>query len=231
MNGDPVAYTTTITLQPFTSHHHTSTFYIPYRGLYVVPPVSVTKRGKPAWIPSARNPMLNVLEVRPPGMHTPSSGTFEWAKFFRGASNALILEYLAGGDLSLARLDDLAPRCWDRTFFEAATQQLSARHVYVQSIWNWAAYHLCEKQLGELLCNSTLCRHLGVPVATPLLTLSARDVGYRHLEYWPWVNPYIRPITRGELRNTSFGGWRGGGVNLEGGGTIFGGVVASWVGW
>lgn len=30
-----------------------------------------------------------------------------------------------------------------------------------------------------------------------LMQLSGHDLGVWHLEYWPWVNPYCRPIPRG----------------------------------
>jgi hypothetical protein len=74
--------------------------------------------------------------------------------------------------------------------------------VFEFEVWKWAVLHLQEEPLRQLLPMTPLGRRAAsfgvVPPGVLLLPLSADDVGLKHLEYWPWVNPYCRPIPRGE---------------------------------
>ena len=137
---------------------------------------------------------------------------FDWGRFIRGASNQEILEYLESGDLTRADLQDLEGRCADVRFFEGAWGALNRRHVFYRGVWSWGVYHMHEGALKQLLPQGLpgVVRSKGwrFPPVSPLMEIEGGDVGYRHLEYWPWVNPYSRPIPQGRP-------WGGGGA--EGG--------------
>jgi hypothetical protein len=119
------------------------------------------------------------------------------------SNRSQILQYLNSGDLSRARLADLSPYCRDKAFFEAAVAELSHRHVFDHAVWKWAVAHMHEDALRQLLPMTGLGRRaasFGVVLrGVSLLRLSAADVGLKQLEYWPWVNPYCRPIPRGKF--------------------------------
>jgi hypothetical protein len=135
-----------------------------------------------------------------PPQHREPQQEFSWQAFITSASQKQILEYLHGGDLSVACLADVAPYCRDKSFFQAAVAALNARHVFDRSIWIWAVAHMDEQALAQLLPLTELgqliqSHHL--PLNMKLLQLDGADCGVRHLEYWPWVNPYCRPTPRG----------------------------------
>eukprot|EP00878_Enallax_costatus_P046022 GHUV01055594.1.p1 GENE.GHUV01055594.1~~GHUV01055594.1.p1 ORF type:complete len:495 (+),score=200.81 GHUV01055594.1:412-1896(+) len=113
-----------------------------------------------------------------------------------------MLEYLRTGDLSVANLVDLSPYCRDSAFFTSAVAALTARHTYDFNIWKWAVAHMDGPALQQLLPMSRLVRQAfesQLPVGhLPLLPMSGHDAGLQQLEYWPWVNPYCRPIPRGD---------------------------------
>lgn len=117
------------------------------------------------------------------------------------------------GDLTSARLSDVSKSCKDPAFFDAAVSALNSRHVYKQAIWKWAVVHLHAPALKQLLMNSQLTQKLqtqyNVPMARLLDSVFGRsgdalddwvlcDGVVRHLEYWPSINPYCRPITHSE---------------------------------
>lgn len=135
---------------------------------------------------------------RPQGFVNPE---FNWAQFLSSSSTNRILEFLRTGDLSVACLADLSPYCRDRTFFASAVAALNERHVFEYNIWKWAVAHMDGPALQQLLPMTVLASRVsrwGVPLrGVYLLPLNRSDVGLQHLEFWPWVNPYCRPIPRG----------------------------------
>jgi len=184
---------------------------------------SVTRSGLPAWLPAAPPAPLTV--VAPGAAALWSSGgdggggaaaaaavaPFDWPAFARRASDAELLRYLEAGDLSLARpLSAIGARCRDAAFFAAATGALSARGVFEREIWKWAVKHCDERALRQLLPTTDLIQSLGVPLVTPLVTTGdvVGDTGHlSHVEYWPWINAYCRPIPQAGGH-----GWVGGWV-------------------
>jgi hypothetical protein len=164
---------------------------------------------RPAWLPAAPPAPLHVAAQLLQGPAAQLQGStanpaeFSWNRFLATSNPSQILQYLCSGDLSVASTADLSPYCRDLAFFTAAVTALSARHVYEYEVWKWAVAHMEERALQQLLPLTGLGRRAasyGVVLrGVSLLPLSAADVGLKHLEYWPWVNPYCRPIPRGEL--------------------------------
>eukprot|EP00879_Flechtneria_rotunda_P002126 GHRR01002308.1.p1 GENE.GHRR01002308.1~~GHRR01002308.1.p1 ORF type:complete len:2960 (+),score=1151.97 GHRR01002308.1:374-9253(+) len=205
--GGPSTTSFSVSLQPHATQQFTSTFYFPEPGLYKQAPVSVTKRGRPAWLPAstptlihvAAAPVDNAGSVQQTSTAT-AAAPFSWTKFIASASPSDVLNYLETGDLTAARLADLSPYCRDLRFYTAATSALSKRHVLDHGIWKWAVHHMDGQGLQQLLPLSQVAAKLlqwKLPVSGVwLLQLSEVDAGLWHLEYWPWVNPYCRPIPR-----------------------------------
>eukprot|EP00775_Hariotina_reticulata_P004329 gene4329-4582_t len=184
--GLPSTISSSIALSPYASQTLESSFYFPRPGVFKQAPVSVTRRSSaPTSSPSKR---------------PEPQREFSWSAFLTSASPTQVLEYLRCGDLSVARVSDIAPLCRDKAFFQAAVAALNARHVFDHSIWIWAVTHLDEAALAQLLPLTEMgqlmqAHHL--PVDMKLLQLDGADCGIRHLEYWPWVNPYCRPVPHG----------------------------------
>jgi hypothetical protein len=169
---------------------------------------------RPAWLPSDAPATLHVAAQLPASFTAQGQGSstvlnpeFNWSRFLATSNPSQILQHLQTGDLSRARLADLSPYCRDLGFFTAAVSALSDRHTFEFEVWKWAVLHLQGSALRQLLPMT----HLGKRAASyrvvlpgvSLLPPSAADVGLKHLEYWPWVNPYCRPIPRGRAQHTA----------------------------
>jgi len=88
--------------------------------------------------------------------------------------------------------------------------------MYDQAIWGWSALHSHAPALKQLLLSSQLVQQLQQEYCVPVSKLldsvfggagggagsagsgsnswEAGELAVKHLEYWPWVNPYCRPI-------------------------------------
>jgi hypothetical protein len=164
---------------------------------------------RPAWIPASAPLPLHVAAQPLPGSSAQGQGSsttlnpdFNWSRFLAASNPSQVLDYLQTGDLSRARLADLSPYCRDLGFFKTAVSALRNRHVFESEVWKWAVLHLQEEPLRQLLPMTQLGRRAAsygvVLPGVSLLPLSAADVGLKRLEYWPWVNPYCRPIPTGK---------------------------------
>jgi hypothetical protein len=125
---------------------------------------------------------------------------FDWDAFHRRASNKQLLEWLRDGNLELVCLSDINGRCKDAKFFKQLVDLLTQRKVFDQSILRWSIYHQDEAGLRLYLPGCELLGHLRVPLVTPVTHVVPSDVGQQHLEYWPWVNPYSRPLPGSECQ-------------------------------
>lgn len=162
---------------------------------------SLTKRGKPAWVPPAALPAISVVPHLTPGAQAGGQTTvFDWDAFHRRASNKQLLEWLRDGNLELVCLSDINGRCKDAKFFKQLVDLLTQRKVFDQSILRWSIYHQDEAGLRLYLPGCELLGHLRVPLVTPVTHVVPSDVGQQHLEYWPWVNPYSRPLPGSECQ-------------------------------
>lgn len=118
---------------------------------------------------------------------------------------------LPAGDLSGARLADASPFCKDPAFFAAAVSALNSRHMYDQAIWGWSVLHSHAPALKQLLLSSRLVQQLQQEYCVPVSRLldsvfggadgaggsnswEAGELTVKHLEFWPWINPYCRPV-------------------------------------
>jgi hypothetical protein len=204
LEGKPPTLAHQITLGPYSCHVSTMHFYFPRPGTFAQPTPSVTRGGCAAWLPAAPPRPLTVQgpgEAAAPadgGVAARGAAPFDWKAFVRRAPPSEVLRYLETGDLSVADPLSLVTRhCGEAGFFSAAVAALSSRGVYDEDIWKWAVKHGHEAALRQLLPGTDLVRDLGVPLVAPLVTVGdvAGDAGYvRHLEYYPWVNSYCRPI-------------------------------------
>lgn len=221
--GQPVTHASQITLPPYSCHVATLHFYFPRPGAFRQATPSVTRGGRPAWLPAAPPPPLEVLPAPPAAAPGAAAGggaaPFDWLSFVRRAPDAELLRYLREGDLSVAEpLSALSPRCAGAAFFGAAAAALAARGAFDPEVWKWAVRHGDEAALRQLLPTTDLVRGLGVPLATRLAESGAAAGDTGHLdwrEFWPWVNAYCRPIPEegerasGGLRDLSLWGFRG----------------------
>lgn len=166
---------------------------------------------RPVWLPGAAAAPLHVAAQPLPATSaqgsTAANPEFKWSRFLATSNPSQILQYLQTGDLSRARLADLSPYCRDAAFFTSAVAALSKRHVFEYEVWKWGVAHMEQQALQQLLPLTGLGRRAAsyrvVLQGVPLLQLSAADVGLKQLEYWPWVNPYCRPIPRGGFSECS----------------------------
>lgn len=128
--------------------------------------------------------------------------------------------FVLAGDLTGAKLSDASKFCKDPAFFSAAVAALSRRRVFAPAIWKWAVVHGDAAALKQYLPTTALIQRLQRNYSVPVCRLldsvfgtgsttagSRRAEGrelcgleLRHVEFWPWVNPYCRPITHSKWR-------------------------------
>ncbi|GBF98301.1 hypothetical protein Rsub_10964 [Raphidocelis subcapitata] len=218
LEGQPLSAASQITLPPYGCHVATLSFYFPRPGTFTAAPPSITRAGRPAWLPPAPpRPPLAVAAAAPaaaPGAAAGPASPFDWGAFLRSAPDPKVLSYLAEGDLSLAvPLSALSRRCRrDARFFSAAVAALSARGAFDPAVWAHALRHGDAAALRQLLPATPLARRLGALLPAVGGALGAAggaagdaagdgtadapgDAGYLpHVEFWPWTNAYVRPV-------------------------------------
>lgn len=214
-----------IKLLPYTSMSLQQTLYFPQPGVYQQAPVSVVNvTGRPAWVPPAPAAPLHVVDpasLPDGGSSSVAEGRSQqldavsrWRRCVGSGDQQQLLDFLASGDLTGARLADISRFCADPAFFAAAVAALDSRHLFEPAVWKWSVVHLHEPALKQLLLSSELAQRLQTQHRVPVAKLldgvfrdtssssssseeveGAGDEVLRHLEYSPWVNPYCRPIT------------------------------------
>jgi hypothetical protein len=143
LEGAPVTQISQITLPPHGCHISVLRFYFPAPGSFAAPAPSVSRAGRPAWLPAAPPPRLTVLAPTSAAAAGgagagggPAARPFDWPAFARAAPLERLAEYLESGDLGLAApLAALGPRCADGRVYRAAVRALGARCVFEPEIW------------------------------------------------------------------------------------------------
>ncbi|GMH36583.1 hypothetical protein BSKO_04456 [Bryopsis sp. KO-2023] len=159
-------------------------FYFPGEGVFSQYAMTVSKGDKLL----ATTTMEDKLRVEKDPEDVRPIESLSWKEFSKRASDGEVLEYLKRGNLAKADLLDLFPRFKQREFYTQARDILRERHHYDDTVWCWSVFHLDDSGLKEFLPNQKSLVDVLGPVKTELMDVSARDCGYRHLEYWPLIN-------------------------------------------
>lgn len=122
-----------------------------------------------------------------------------WAWVSQYASPEDTLAFLRDNNIRRLDLNEIAWRMRDRGFFEQATDLLTARGIFHDTLFSYALRHRDLERAKIYLARSPLRDRVGRVLESPLLTVNPVETQvYEHLEYDPLVNARAHPV--GEKR-------------------------------
>ncbi len=171
-----------IDLEPFHTHKLEYHFYFPLAGDYQHYPAHVAEGGQTL----AHAEAMKFHVVAEPSKVDRES----WVYISQLGSNDEVIEFLDSHNLRELNLDAIAFRMKDKAFFEQVTALLARRHVYNDTLWEYAVLHNDVAAIRELLTHShNFLSQCGDYLESPLVTIDpVRRHEYQHRDYRPLVN-------------------------------------------
>jgi hypothetical protein len=118
-----------------------------------------------------------------------------WAWISQNGSEADVLTFLGKENVERLPLAEIAWRMSDKAFFRKATDLLTARHKYDNTLWSYGIKHNERAVARTFLEHSNFAQRCGLYIDTPLLMINPIDRHtYQHMEYAPLVNPRAHPV-------------------------------------
>lgn len=171
-----------IHLEPYATQAIEVAFYFPAPGQFSHFPAHAAKNQE--LLTSAAPAVLNVVEKLSKVDET------SWAWISQNADSAEVLRYLDAHNIDRLDLDKIAWRMNDESFYRAALELLTARHVFHVTLWSYAIKHRDLPRAAEYLRHQDeILRSAGKQLESPWLTIDPVERRwYEHLEYAPLVN-------------------------------------------
>ena len=180
-------------LQPY----HTTTveyyFYFPFAGKHLHYPVHVAKNEQ--LIGFAAPVTLNAVEK------LSKMDVTSWDYISQHGTADEVLDFVKRENINRVKLDRIAWRMKDKTYFANVIGLLSARHVYDHTLWSYGIRHDAPAAVREYLqhCDDVV-NGCGPYINTTLLTIDpVLRKSYQHMEYSPLVNARAHQL--GKRRN------------------------------
>ena len=180
VGGTRPTATIDVALEPYGTHGHEYSFYVPFAGRCTHFPVHVS-RGE-AIVAAAPGTVLEVTSDGGAPDHR------SWPYLSQHGTLAEVVAYLEAANLGAIELGKTAWRLRDRAAYEAILGALERRHGYEPALWGYALYHLDPPRIARWL--RTLGHVLlgAGPVLEPF-EIDAEQLGaYEHLELAPLIN-------------------------------------------
>jgi len=171
-----------VLLDPYQQQSLTYEFYFPRPGTFRHYPATVAADGRVLAQAEARS--FTVSEK-------PQTDTGTWDYVSQFGTDDQVLAFLAERNLREVqpRLERIAFRMHDQTFFGKALALLRAQHVFEPVLWSYAVRHNDVPALREYLPHTAVAEACGPWLESPLLSVDVlRRNTYEHKEYWPLVN-------------------------------------------
>ena len=177
-----------IDLDPYRTWTMDYFFYFPEPGRFGHYPVHVAKQGK--LVAFAAPSTFKVVE-KPSSVDKNS-----WQYISQNGTPEQVLAFLKEHNLSRVKLEKIAWRMKDRSFFRRVLALLARRHVYNQTLWSYGIYHNDVPAIREYLKHEErFVRECGSAIRSPLLTIDPVERRtYQHLEYKPLVNARVHRL-------------------------------------
>jgi hypothetical protein len=188
-----------LTLEPY----HTQTidyhFYFPAAGKFAHYPVHVAMNEE---LVTFAKPMTFEVVDKPTKVDVQS-----WDYVSQHGTDEEVLAFLKKNNIQSLNLEKIAFRMRDKTFFTAAIELLTARHVYQNTLWSYALQHDVPSAASEFLQHADqVANEAGGSIRSSLVVLDAvARYSYEHLEYKPLVNARAHSLgKRRRILNSSF---------------------------
>ncbi len=178
--GARPTYTIDVLLEPYGTHGHEYSFYVPVAGTWTHFPVHVSRGGQIVAAAPAR-----LLEVT---AGAAASDPGSWSHVSQRAPLAEVVAYLATANLAALDLTRVAWRLREPSAYAAILGALEARRAYDPTLWGYALRHRDWPRVRAWL-RARGADLLAAGPALDMLGLDAEDLGgYEHLELAPLIN-------------------------------------------
>ena len=180
VGGAKPTATIDVALEPYGTHGHEYSFYVPFAGRCTHFPVHVS-RGE-AIVAAAPGTTLEVTSEGGAPDHR------SWPYLSQHGTLAEVVAFLATANLGALELGKAAWRLRERAAYDAIVGVLERRRAYDPVVWGYALYHLDAPRIARWI--RTLGDQLlgAGPVIEPF-AIDAEDLGaYEHLELAPLIN-------------------------------------------
>jgi hypothetical protein len=116
--------------------------------------------------------------------------TETWSYVALWGTDDQVLEFLGSHNTQQLRLELIAFRMQDKSFFEQCLAELDSQGVFNDTLWAYSIRHADTKQIGQFLShNSVIVDRIGPVRQSPLMKIDSADrYEFEHLDYRPLVN-------------------------------------------
>nr|MBA3541602.1 hypothetical protein [Deltaproteobacteria bacterium] len=198
VGGGRPTNTIDVVLEPYGTHGHEYSFYVPAPGQYSHFPVHVSRDG----VIVGAAPAHPIEVVAGAVVADPRS----WAHISQRGSDADVAGYLATANLAATDLSRIAWRLKTRAAFELIVGALERRRAFDPTVWGYALLHHDRVRTRAFL-RTIGDRLLQAGPIVEAFGIDAEELGaYEHLEYAPLINARAHRLG-GTLRilNDGFG--------------------------
>lgn len=198
-NGSKSTRTVDIDLGPFQTQTQEYFFYFPSAGEFPHFPAHVAQ--EETLLAHATAVTMKVVD-KPTNVDTQS-----WDYVSQFASNDDVLEYLKKNNVHELKLDRIAFRMIDRSFFRKTIELLRDRHAYSSALWAYGLKHNDSDAIATWLKQERkFLSRCGQVIESDLVSVNpVAHKTYQHLDYKPLVNARAHQLgDRRQILNNRF---------------------------
>ncbi|OVE76015.1 hypothetical protein BVX97_02590 [bacterium E08(2017)] len=171
-------------LEAYSTQSQEYYFYFPVEGTYPHYPVHVAQNEE---LVAAAEPFVFKVVSDVDEIDKTS-----WEHISQYGTEDEVIEYLNTHNINRIKVDMIAWRMRDKSYFNKVLALLKDRKVYDNTLWSYSLHHNVPDRISEYLPHTRIAKKCGRIIDSTILDVDpiVRHV-YEHKEYWPLVNARV----------------------------------------